>query len=432
MRLSLPEALITASPIIQRLREHHFEAVFVGGAVRDTVLGFTIKDVDIATSARPEQVLELFERCIPTGLQHGTITVLHNDMTYEVTTFREESAYEAFRKPESVQYITDLDGDLLRRDFTMNAMALTATGDLHDPYNGLLDIQKRKIRCVGDADARFQEDALRMLRAVRFIAVYGFAPTSETWRALLRHRPLMKYIALERVHAELDKMLAGSSPQRALRYVTASGLLLHLKEQLPAEVANQLQQFDSQVRNENWNKLFSKLHLLNDVDLRWAAIGIIANLSLDNVQQVLRIMRFSNLRFKSITTIMSIQKEMLVEVIRSHEKQLQKCWTAIIIRYGKRSAAEWLEVASVLPTAEDNILPSVIRQLESYMSSLSITTLKQLKVNGKQLAQHLERAAGPWISELLSRLLLAVAVGEIQNEQMNLLNQAVIWDKEVN
>src|SRR6476646_98354 len=99
MRLSLPEALITALPIIQRLRENHFEAVFVGGAVRDTVLGLSIKDVDIATSARPEQVLELFERCIPTGLQHGTITVLHEGETYEVTTFRLESAYEAHRKP---------------------------------------------------------------------------------------------------------------------------------------------------------------------------------------------------------------------------------------------------------------------------------------------------------------------------------------------
>jgi tRNA nucleotidyltransferase (CCA-adding enzyme) len=176
MRLSFTETIKSALPIVKRLREHHFEAFFVGGAVRDSILGLSIKDVDIATSARPEQVLALFERCIPTGLQHGTITVIIDGLAYEVTTFRQESAYEAHRKPESVRYITELDGDLLRRDFTMNAMALAEDGELYDPYGGVQDLQRKTLRSVGDPDARCQEDALRMLRAVRFIGVYQRTP----------------------------------------------------------------------------------------------------------------------------------------------------------------------------------------------------------------------------------------------------------------
>jgi tRNA nucleotidyltransferase (CCA-adding enzyme) len=427
LRLSLPVSIIAALPIVRRLQEHQYEAVFVGGSVRDTVLGLPVKDVDIATSARPEQVLELFERCIPTGLQHGTITVMHDNVSYEVTTFRQESVYEAHRKPESVRYITDLEGDLLRRDFTMNAMALTDKGELLDPFGGLLDLKRGTIRCVGDADARFQEDALRMLRAVRFIGVYRLSPAHQTWRALIRHRALMKYIAMERVQAELDKMLAGDLPQRGLHFVAASGLLFYLKEPF-LEETEQLLKGDYQSKNPAM--LFSRLNRLKTVDLRWAAIAIGTNMSLEAVQHMLRVLRFSNHRVKSITAIVAIHKEMLVHAEETDERKLHIGWIRIIIRYGESSAIEWLEVARTICGPHQSLPADLLPRLAGWLNKMPISSLKQLNVSGNDLTTHLKRPAGPWVSEWLNKLLLMAASGKLSNTRMQLIEQAIKWDEE--
>lgn len=427
MRLSLPEPIIAGLPVVTRLLEHQFDAVFVGGAVRDTVIGLPIKDVDIATSARPEQVLELFERCIPTGLQHGTITVVYQGENYEVTTFRQESAYEAYRKPESVLYITELEGDLLRRDFTINAMALSADGELIDPYNGLLDIERRTIRCVGNADARFQEDALRMLRAVRLIGVYSFVPAHQTWRALLRHRALMKHIAMERVQAELDKMLAGNAPQRALHFAAASGLLLHLKEQLPLEVEKRLRR---SYRSTNSPLLFEKLHLLCAVDLRWAAVWIDSLVPLEEVRQIHRLLRFSKNRSKQIEAILAIHDVMIAAAQQADERHIRLDWVKAVIRYGKSSAKEWLTVAEAFTGEHLSSQDRVLKRCGEWLEEISVCKLKQLQVTGSDLATHLKMNAGPWVSELLNRLLLGTASGELENVKLNLLQQAELWSIE--
>ncbi|MGM0880434.1 MAG: CCA tRNA nucleotidyltransferase [Bacillota bacterium] len=427
MRLSLPVSIIAALPIVRRLQEHQYEAVFVGGSVRDTVLGLPVKDVDIATSARPEQVLKLFERCIPTGLQHGTITVIQDSVSYEVTTFRQESVYEAHRKPESVLYITDLEGDLLRRDFTMNAMALTDKGELLDPFGGLRDLKRGTIRCVGDADSRFQEDALRMLRAIRFIGVYQLSPAHQTWKALIRHRALMKYIAMERVQAELDKMLAGDAPQRGLHFVAASGLLLYLKEPFLEETEQLLK---GNYRSKNPELLFSSINQLKSVDLRWAAIAIGTNMSLEAAQQMLRVLRFSNHRVKSITAIVAIHKEILMHIKETDERKLHFCWIRSIIRYGERSAIEWLEVAQTINEPQQSVPSDLLSRLTGWLNEMPISSLKQLNVSGSDLKTHLRRPAGPWISEWLNKLLFMAASGELPNKRLPLIEQAIKWDEE--
>lgn len=154
-----------AHDVMNRLMGNGYKAYMVGGCVRDSLLGRPVSDVDIATSALPEQVLSLFPRVVPTGLQHGTVTVVMPTCTYEVTTFRKESGYEGHRRPEEVEFIDDLEEDLMRRDFTINAMAIDVEGELHDPFGGAADLEQRLIRCVGDAEQRFREDALRMLAA---------------------------------------------------------------------------------------------------------------------------------------------------------------------------------------------------------------------------------------------------------------------------
>ncbi|WP_028544286.1 CCA tRNA nucleotidyltransferase [Paenibacillus taiwanensis] len=219
-----------AQAVICRLHESGYVAYMVGGCVRDTLLGRPIHDVDIATSALPDEVAALFDKVIPTGIAHGTVTVLMGEHTYEVTTFRKESAYVDYRRPEHVEYITDLTEDLARRDFTINAMALAADGSIVDPFGGQQDLISRRICCVGSARERFNEDALRMLRGIRFASVLHMRMTKSTWRAMREARSKLKFVAMERVRDELWKLLAGPYPARGWDMVVRSGVLAYVKE----------------------------------------------------------------------------------------------------------------------------------------------------------------------------------------------------------
>ena len=185
----------------------------VGGCVRDSLLGRTPGDWDVATSARPETVQALFSRTIPTGLRHGTVTVLLEGMSLEVTAFRREEGYADGRRPDRVVFGVGLTEDLARRDFTINAMALLPDGTVADPFGGKADLDARLVRCVGDPERRFREDALRMLRAVRFAAQLDFAIEGETAAALRREAAGLDRVSGERVRAELEKTLLSPRPE---------------------------------------------------------------------------------------------------------------------------------------------------------------------------------------------------------------------------
>ena len=215
--------------IIETLLHAGFEAYYVGGCVRDTLLGRPVHDWDITTSARPEQVMAVFPRCIPTGVKHGTVTVLLDGCTAEVTTYRVDGEYEDARRPEHVEFVRSLREDLARRDFTVNAMAMDRSGRITDLFDGRDDLHARVIRCVGDPDRRFSEDALRMLRAIRFSAQLGFSVESETMEALRRQRSLCARLSCERVQTEAEKTLLSPEPERfgemmSLGLLTACGL----------------------------------------------------------------------------------------------------------------------------------------------------------------------------------------------------------------
>lgn len=200
--------------VISRLREGGFCAYFVGGCVRDLLMGRRPSDWDVSTEARPEQVLALFDRCFATGLKHGTVTVMCGKTPVEVTTFRAEGVYSDGRHPDEVQFVRSLTEDLSRRDFTINAMALDETGALTDPFGGRTDMEKKLIRCVGDAQTRFQEDALRMWRAFRFSTVLGFGIEQDTWDAIAACAPLTARLSPERVSVELQKILLSDGAGR--------------------------------------------------------------------------------------------------------------------------------------------------------------------------------------------------------------------------
>lgn len=198
--------------ILNTLERSGYEARLVGGCVRDTLLHRRPNDWDVATAAAPEAVTELFERTVPTGIRHGTVTVLYGGSACEVTTYRVEGAYSDHRRPDSVRFTSRLEEDLSRRDFTINAMAMDASLALTDPFGGREDLSRRLIRCVGAARERFTEDALRMLRAVRFAAQLDFALDSAALEAIAGCAPLCSALSPERVAAELRAVLASRDP----------------------------------------------------------------------------------------------------------------------------------------------------------------------------------------------------------------------------
>ena len=216
---------------LDTLRRTGHAAYPVGGCVRDLLLGRTPGDWDVCTDARPERVMELFPRTVPTGLKHGTVTVRTEDGPVEVTTFRREAGYADGRHPDAVDFDATLAEDLARRDFTVNAMALDENGMVIDRYGGQMDLFRSVIRCVGDPDRRFAEDALRMLRAVRFAAQLGFSIEKGTLDAIRRSARRAEKLSGERIKAELEKILLSPRPELA-----GELLLLALREEPPEPV----------------------------------------------------------------------------------------------------------------------------------------------------------------------------------------------------
>lgn len=209
MKLKLPEKVIY---IINELQFYGYEAYAVGGCVRDSILAKEPDDWDITTSAQPHQVKRIFKRTIDTGIEHGTVTVLLDKDTFEVTTYRIDGKYEDGRHPKEVTFTASLEEDLKRRDFTINAMAYNDKEGLIDLYGGMHDLQRKIIRCVGKPEERFTEDALRMMRAVRFAAQLGFSIDPDTARAILELAPTLERISAERIQVETVKLMTSRYP----------------------------------------------------------------------------------------------------------------------------------------------------------------------------------------------------------------------------
>ena len=211
--------------VIDALSQAGYRAVLVGGSVRDLLLGREPKDFDVATSARPTDVMRCFKRVIPTGIEHGTVTVLQRGHHVEVTTFRAEGEYVDGRRPSNVEFHEDIEADLSRRDFTINAMAYEPPHGLVDPFGGRADLDARVVRCVRDAMERFSEDGLRPLRAVRFATVLDFALDSLTFSAIEKTIPVFRKVALERVNQEFVKILLSEQVTRGLELLAKTRLL---------------------------------------------------------------------------------------------------------------------------------------------------------------------------------------------------------------
>ena len=268
-----------AAALLDTLHAAGYAAYAVGGCVRDSLLGRTAHDWDLCTSALPQQVMELFgaEQCIPTGLQHGTVTIKYGGQLYETTTFRTEGSYTDGRHPDEVQFVPDVREDLARRDFTINAMAYNEAEGLVDPFGGQKDLQNGLLRAVGEPQQRFTEDALRILRLYRFAARFGFALDAATARAARQLAPHLDCISAERIQEELAKLLAAPQPGA---YLEPAVLAVVLPELTPAALEAAKQVVDACPAGEE------------NLPVRWAAL--LRSLGESATRRVLKRLRCSN------------------------------------------------------------------------------------------------------------------------------------------
>ena len=268
-----------AAALLDALHTAGYAAYAVGGCVRDSLLGRTAHDWDLCTSALPQQVMELFgaEQCIPTGLQHGTVTIKYGGQLYETTTFRTEGSYTDGRHPDEVQFVPDVREDLARRDFTINAMAYNAAEGLVDPFGGQADLQNGLLRAVGEPQQRFTEDALRILRLYRFAARFGFALDAATARAARQLAPHLDCISAERIQEELAKLLAAPQPGA---YLEPAVLAVVLPELTPESLTAAKPVVDACPAGEE------------NLPVRWAAL--LGALGEADTRRVLKRLRCSN------------------------------------------------------------------------------------------------------------------------------------------
>ncbi|MFE8695685.1 CCA tRNA nucleotidyltransferase [Cytobacillus sp. FJAT-53684] len=386
----MKEPFLSAIPLLTRIEAAGYEAYFVGGAVRDFLLGREISDVDIATSATPQEIKEIYPKTIDVGVEHGTIIVLFNGMPYEVTTFRSESEYEDFRRPSEVQFIRSLEEDLQRRDFTMNAIAMNKDGLLIDPFNGKQAIREQMIQTVGKAEERFQEDALRMMRAVRFYSQLGFEMEQSTREALVVFAKLLENISIERKLIEFEKLLTGRYRFKALEILSNTGLYRYLPGMTSySDELNHLLQFD-----------FTDLTIEEMWVLLIHQFGI-------NDNEVKTFLKNWKLPVKKINKIMQLVKWL--------DFRLKVDWTDEAIYHAGQQTS--LAAERLYMFVHNRKINGNITSLMKRYELLPIKHRSELQVTGNDLQVWFQKKPGPWIKDVIEKVENAVINREISNRK---------------
>ena len=401
-----------AAALLDTLHAAGYAAYAVGGCVRDSLLGRTAHDWDLCTSALPQQVMELFgaEQCIPTGLQHGTVTIKYGGQLYETTTFRTEGSYTDGRHPDAVQFVPDVREDLARRDFTINAMAYNEAEGLVDPFGGQKDLQDGLLRAVGEPQQRFTEDALRILRLYRFAARFGFALDAATARAARQLAPHLDCISAERIQEELAKLLAAPQPGA---YLEPAVLAVVLPELTPEALTAAKPVLDACPAGEK------------NLPVRWAAL--LGSLGESATRRVLKRLRCSNTCIEE--TAVLVRETAGEGVCRSFSEEKASAHPGdihirrLLGRYGLRTVERLCALCAALhpQNAPDCALAAQrARQLEADGVCCRVS---QLAVNGRDLMAA-GIPAGPALRRVLEALLDGVIRAEYPNEKPALLAAA--------
>ena len=432
--MKLPQAV---QYCIEALEAAGFEAYAVGGCVRDSLLGLTPSDYDLCTNATPQETAEVFHshQCLYHGQKHGTIGVVLDGQVYEITTFRTEGGYQDTRHPDWVEFVSNVEEDLARRDFTVNAMAYNPKTGYIDPFSGQQDLQKKILRTVGDPNARFQEDALRILRGARFSTRFRLTPEPATKAAMEQLAPLMDHLARERVFEELCKLILSATAEDLLQF---HPLITQVIPELAASVG-----FNQRSPHHAYDVFTHTAHVVEAVPkelaLRWAALlhdaGKPAAFTLDETgrghfkghAKISQEMADAILlRLKAPTAL----RQQVTELIGLHMTPLEPDKKLLRRRLGKLGQSQ-LEQLLLLQEAdmgskgtgkpEDMAQFDQIRQvLSEVLAEDACFCLKDLAINGRDL-QNLGFIAGPKIGKCLIWLLEQVQDEALPNEQQALL-----------
>ncbi|MGD6781276.1 CCA tRNA nucleotidyltransferase [Sutcliffiella horikoshii] len=387
--------------IIERLEENGHEAYFVGGSVRDTLMDRAIGDIDIATSATPEEIQAIFPKTVDVGAEHGTIIVITTEHeSYEVTTFRTDGNYTDNRHPDEVIFVKSLEEDLKRRDFTMNAIAMNKHGKIIDPFDGEKDINRQVIRTVGKAKDRFREDALRMLRAVRFASQLSFSLEAETFLGIQADNALLENVSIERKTIEMEKLILGQGVKFGLELLVATGLhsflpLLDGKEEQLLKLGD------------------VPLYRLNNRSPVWTVLAYGLKIDKAEVEDFLVSWKLPKKIVKSVA-----ENLLLMDKIQHQDWQSE-----FVYRAGLERSLEAHQVMVVLGLDEDTSKKKIYELFEN----LPIYSLKDIVFDGHDLMELAGGKRGKWISEILSDMEMALIHEETKNERAALKEWVYKW-----
>lgn len=389
--------------IIDTFYKNGYEAFMVGGCIRDLLLNKIPTDYDIATSAPPDITQKLFLKTIPTGIKHGTITVIINEIPYEITTYRTEGKYVDNRHPNEVNFVTNIKDDLSRRDFTINAFAYNYNVGLLDYFNGLNDLNSKLIKCVGDPNTRFNEDALRILRAIRFSAQLDFNIDKKTYSSIKNNYKLINNISKERIRNELEKILLCSNPIKGLNYLN-----------------------ETQISSLIFSSIGELIHLNRNLSLLPKDIcirisGLFRNTNPDKVKLLLKELRFSNNKINKIYLFISNYKYISSTTSKIEVKN-------IIANVGRNNINNLISMYEVL---EEKKLDNFKKHSNYIISNKDTLYIKELNIDGSILKSKLQLNSGKIIGETLNHLLDLVINETISNDTEVLLEEAKKYIKKV-
>ncbi|WP_411893141.1 CCA tRNA nucleotidyltransferase [Staphylococcus aureus] len=383
-----------ARPILEQIQDNGFEAYYVGGSVRDYVMGRNIHDIDITTSATPDEIESIFSHTIPVGKEHGTINVVFNDENYEVTTFRAEEDYVDHRRPSGVTFVRDLYEDLQRRDFTMNAIAMDTAYKLYDYFDGQQDINNRIIRTVGIAEERFQEDALRMIRCLRFQSQLSFDIAMETFEAMRTQMADIKFLSIERIVIELTKLMRGINVEESFN---------HLKSLKAFNYMPYFEQLD-----------MNQINVTEPIDLE--LLIAIVSVKFD-INYSLKPLKLSNRQVKDINQYIQIMNALPSIITKEQLKMFVYDYDTNLIK-NVMVAADVLKANDI--QGHEPLIVN-LQTIDETLHRLPMHNRKDMMVNGGVLMAHLNTKSGPWLKDVLRQIEIAIVTGKVSNEETEIL-----------
>ncbi|WP_297518636.1 CCA tRNA nucleotidyltransferase [uncultured Clostridium sp.] len=400
-----------AKLIIDTFYQNSYEAFIVGGCVRDTMLDREINDYDITTNALPQKTIELFDKTIPTGLQHGTITIMLNKEPYEVTTYRVDGEYKDNRRPDGVIFVTNLKEDLARRDFTINAMAYSPYFGFKDFFDGETDLKNKLIKAVGCANQRFNEDALRMLRAIRFAAQLNFSIENQTYSAIKDNANLIKNVSMERINVELIKTLKSEKPSLGVKMLEETRLLKNIF----------VTQYDTYFNCEYFNQNISNLDKLANIPyirLCFMLKTCFKNINESDLKNILKKLKCDN---KITSYILSLDSNFKSYQNIKSDIDL-KLWIASIDISILFETFDYIVAKLQFENSDITQIQKLYDRTKEIIINKEPLSIKDLAVKGSDLIKECNMSAGKELGEKLNFLLLKVLENPSLNSKEVLLN----------